>query len=95
MRKFEVGQLVFSREVMDRLNTSKAFGFFLGDSLGRFTGCDWGDLSEEDKAENDMAVREGGLRIFAAYVFSATGEKVWIITEADRSTTTFLFPHEY
>jgi hypothetical protein len=32
--------------------------------------------------------------VLAAYTLR-TGEKIWIITEADRSTTTILLPEEY
>lgn len=54
---------------------------------------DWGDLSDEDKAENDFSVDEH-LRIFSAYILP-TGVKIWVITEADRSYTTILLPSEY
>jgi hypothetical protein len=72
----------------------------LDESMERFEGFlsrhergDWGDLGDEDKRENDFALgRE--LRIFSAY-HTANGEKVWIVTEADRSATTILLPNEY
>jgi hypothetical protein len=35
-----------------------------------------------------------GLRVLSAYTLR-TGEKIWIITEADRSRTTILLPGEY
>jgi hypothetical protein len=54
---------------------------------------DWGDLCEEDRRENELSLREG-FRLFSSYTLS-TGEKLWIITEADRSVTTFLLPLEY
>jgi hypothetical protein len=58
--------------------------------LQRHQHGDWGNLSEEDKAENDFSVNRE-LRIFSAYILS-TGVKVWLITEADRSVSTFLLP---
>ena len=58
----------------------------------RVTG-DWGNLDDEDKKENDFSV-EHGFRILSAYELE-TGVKVWLITEADRSATTFLLPEEY
>jgi hypothetical protein len=61
--------------------------------LGKHQAGDWGDLSEDDKRENDFSV-DKGLRIFSAY-HTAKGEKLWIITEADRSATTILLPSEY
>jgi hypothetical protein len=60
--------------------------------LHRHQSGDWGDLDEEDKAENDLSV-EKKFRILSAY--SLFGEKIWIITEADRSLTTVLLPREY
>lgn len=61
--------------------------------LIRHQSGDWGELDEEDKAENELSVREG-FRILSAYVLT-TQVKVWVITESDRSVTTFLLPEEY
>ena len=54
---------------------------------------DWGLLEDEDWALNDEALREGG-RLFSAYGTSK-GQRLWVITEADRSVTTILLPQEY
>lgn len=54
---------------------------------------DWGELDAEDKAANDLSVREG-FRIVSSYETSKH-TKIWIITEADRSSTTILLPSEY
>ena len=54
---------------------------------------DWGDLEDEDKQENELSVNRQ-LRILSAYNLP-TGGKVWVITEADRSSTTILLPSEY
>jgi hypothetical protein len=61
--------------------------------LTRHVTGDWGDLCDEDVAENELSV-EQGFRILSAYELE-TGTKVWVITEADRSATTFLLPEEY
>jgi hypothetical protein len=61
--------------------------------LTRHVTGDWGDLSEEDKEENAFSVNRQ-LRILSAYDLP-TGRKVWVISEADRSATTLLLPHEY
>lgn len=61
--------------------------------LDRHRSGDWGDMSEGDKAENELSVQEG-FRIFSAY-HTTKGEKIWVITEADRSSTTILLPSEY
>jgi hypothetical protein len=54
---------------------------------------DWGELSDEDVQENELSLREG-FRLLSAYR-TAKGQKIWIITEADRSATTILLPSEY
>ena len=64
-----------------------------GEFLERHARGDWGDLSEEDKQENELAV-EQGFRILSAY-HTSKGCKLWVITESDRSVTTILLPDEY
>ena len=55
---------------------------------------DWGDLHEDDKHANELALRQG-LRVLSSYTMH-TGERIWIITEAEpRSATTLLLPEEY
>jgi hypothetical protein len=54
---------------------------------------DWGELSDEDVKENEFSLKEG-LRLLSAYQ-TGKGQKIWIITEADRSSTTILLPSEY
>lgn len=61
--------------------------------ISRHVTGDWGDLGEEDQQENEMSVKQG-FRILSAYTLN-TGTRVWIITEADRSSTTILLPSEY
>jgi hypothetical protein len=61
--------------------------------LARHVSGDWGDIPAEDRQENELALTRA-LRIVSAYTTS-TGERLWIITEADRSATTFLLPEEY
>jgi hypothetical protein len=52
----------------------------------------WGDVPPEDAQENDFSVLND-FRILSSYQMA--GKRVWIITEADRSSTTLLFPAEY
>lgn len=60
--------------------------------LSRHVRGDWGDLTEEDKQENELSVREG-FRILSAY--GQGSQRLWVITKADRSVTTILLPEEY
>lgn len=65
--------------------------------LARHAAGDWGALDAFDRRQNDTAVREGH-RILSAYEAPSQNgetERIWIITEADRSTTTILLPEEY
>jgi hypothetical protein len=61
--------------------------------LLRHLSGDWGEVDSHDAAENEFAL-EQQLRIMSAYQLN-TGGRIWIITEADRSATTFLLPEEY
>jgi len=92
-KSFPLGQLVFTRGVNNLVAESKDFALFALTSLQRHARGDWGDLSEEDKKENEYSLNRH-LRLLSAY--EQSGEpKLWIITEADRSVTTVLFPEEY
>ena len=74
-----------------------ALGVDFAPFLARHSRADWGDLDSFDKRQNDIAVKEG-LRILSAYdvpVGNGETEQIWIITEADRSTTCVLKPSEY
>ncbi len=63
--------------------------------LARHVSGDWGDVPREDAAENRRSVRHGW-RILSSYpVGNAGAGRVWIITEADRSSTCILLPEDY
>ena len=72
---------------LERANQSAA------EFLARHAARDWGELDQEDIAENEYSLAHG-FRLLSNYR-TATGEKLWIITEADRSVTTLLLPEEY
>lgn len=60
--------------------------------LHRHQTGDYGDLDAEDLAANRQALRDGA-RLLSAYTVGQG--RIWIITEADRATTTLLLPEEY
>lgn len=91
--KFPLGVMLFTRGVNDRAVEDRAFATFVIESLNRHGQEDWGDLCEEDRRENDLSLNEG-FRLLSAYERYGF-PKIWIITEADRSATTVLFPDEY
>ena len=79
-----MGLLVITNGINDKLDSVR-FSKEITVALHRFTNADWGEMDPE-------ALRTGE-RLFAAYQTSEG--KIWIITEADRSATTILFPDEY
>ena len=91
--KFSLGRLLLTRGVNDLVAENTSFAKFVTDSLKRHDSGDWGDLDEADKSRNDQALVDGS-RLFSAYEQPGR-PKIWIITEADRLSTTVLFPDEY
>ena len=61
--------------------------------LARHASGDWGELTEHDRKENEFSLKNG-FRILSSYALG-NGAKIWVITEADRSSTCFLLPSEY
>lgn len=88
--RFELGQIVGTPGALEALEDA---GQDPIDLLRRHVAGDWGDVCAEDAQENEFSVTRR-LRILSAYTL-ADGVKVWIITEADKSRTTFLLPSEY
>lgn len=91
-KSFPTGRIVMTIGIKTACEENSHFGEFILNSLGRHMNCDWGDVCDEDWADNDDALTEG-YRLFSAYTIEK--QKIWIITEADRSVTTILFPDEY
>ena len=61
--------------------------------LDRHAKGDWGEVDSQDAAENELSLLRG-FRLLSSYT-TRSGDKLWIITEADRSATTLLLPEEY
>lgn len=94
MSKFELGQVVFTQRISNKMKRDGAFAAFVSKAFERYVDADWGDTCEEDASLNDDALRNGECeRIFAVYKYK--DRTIWIITERDRSVTTILFPDEY
>ena len=87
---FLLGQVVATPGA---LATADKAGVNLAELLVRHIKGDWGDLDKHDKSENDFAVTQN-LRILSSYTLPDE-TTIWIVTEADRSATTFLLPSEY
>lgn len=89
--RFSLGQVCATPGALAALTEA---GVHPVELLTRHAAGDWGDLCDEDRAQNQLALRDG-LRIFSAHGLGRTLHRVWIITEADRSVTTILLPEEY
>ena len=87
---FPLGRIVATPGALAAL---QAAGQTPHEFLARHMRKDWGDLSAEDRRENELSLREG-FRLLSAY-HTRLGERLWIITEADRSVSTLLLPSEY
>ena len=90
MALFPLGQVVATPGALRALQKAEQEP---GEFIDRHVNSDWGEVPEEDKRENEFSLQHG-FRIFSAYTTSAS-DKIWIITEADRSATTILLPDEY
>lgn len=90
--KLETGMLLLTDSINSLMLNDRAFYADLLTAIDRYKAYDWGELAPEDKQSNDQALFSGD-RILAAYPTCAG--TIWIITEADRSATTILFPSEY
>lgn len=86
---FPLGQIVATPGALNLLEREHVTPV---DLLRRHCRGDWGELDDEDRHQNDISVRHG-LRILSNYPVGA--DRIWIITEADRSVTTLLLPSDY
>ena len=82
---FDLGRLVATAGALAALEKT---GQNAVEFLARHVTGDWGELPVEDKAENHLSLQQG-FRLLSIYRTSA-GDKLWVITEADRSATTLL-----
>lgn len=90
--KFPLGQVYMTRGIAELITENPAAAKEIQNCLIRHNSGDWGDICEEDKQTNEDALTEG-FRLLSAY--EVCGNKIWVITESDRRTTTILFPDEY
>lgn len=87
---FPLGQIVATQGALDALEKAQQTPM---EFLARHVRGDWGDVCEEDAEANEQSLKDGS-RILSSYR-TKLGEKLWIITEADRSSSCLLTPNEY
>lgn len=88
--RFELGRTEITPAAQAELDATNVSAVLL---LARHVHGDWGDLSREDRLQNELAVLQQS-RILSCYHLPESG-KIWIITEADRLATTILLPDDY
>ena len=88
IKQFPTGRLLCTPSAMEYVGVEEMMAAY-----SRHKEGDWGDVCPKDWRSNDQAIRSG-MRILSAY-HTRTGQKFWIITEADRSATTILLPEDY
>lgn len=102
--RFKLGQVLATQGSIALLEKT---GFSAAALLNRHVHGDWGNICKEDRASNEYAVPNkqrimSVYRLIDASKLAATPESkraelptIWIISEADRSSTTILLPSEY
>ena len=88
-RLFNLGQVVATQPALQLLEKHNLTPMQF---LQRHCTGDFGDLCEEDKEANNEAIWNEE-RILSSY--GVGDQKLWLITEADRSSTTLLISSEY
>ena len=98
MPTFELGRIVITPKAAASIARSGQEPSFF---LEKHSRIDQGILNDEDHALNLEAIKPGGpadwpacSRVFTAFK-TLLGDKMWVITEWDRSVTTILTPDDY
>ncbi len=91
--RFALGQVLATPAALALL---EQHGINLFDLLARHASGDWGDVGAEDAQANEAALIYGS-RLLSCYTLAPgdANSRVWLISEADRSSTTALMPSEY
>ncbi len=85
--RFNPGRLMITRNAKNALPRREVDA-----AINRHLSGDWGDVCQSDWQRNEQTLRDGD-RLLSVYQ-TQDGEKFWIITESDRSTTTVLLPSD-
>lgn len=86
--RFDLGRLLITTGAGAELTAGEIKFALLRHRCG-----DWGEIGDEDAARNDVALETSG-RLVSVFI-SKRLNRFYVITEADRSETTILLPHEY
>ena len=85
---FPLGQIVLTANAVERLAFSS-----IATALLRHARGDWGEVSETSREENERGLQYG-MSLLSVY-HDWHGIVFWVMTEADRKTSTVLLPADY
>ena len=91
--RFELGKIVVTAGVAERMGSDFLFKTFIAYSIERHRRGIWGDVCKEDVEANEEALKDE-LRLMSVYKDVEVPD-IWIITESNLKITTVLFPEEY
>lgn len=80
--RFPLGRLLATPGALEALEKA---GQQPQEFLDRHAKGDWGEVDSQDAKENEISLQRG-FRLLSSYT-TVAGDKLWIITEADRSAT--------
>lgn len=86
----KLGRTFITRGALEAMTDAKQTPL---EFLLRHIHRDWGEVDQEDKKVNDMALHSG-MRILSAYR-TAKGIRIWITTDGRRTETRIMLPEEW
>jgi len=86
--KFSIGEIILTPGAAEKLSPED-----VADALRRHGRGDWGEVGLAGEQDNDKRVERAGT--IASIYTSSSGIRFYVLTEADRTVTTVLLPHEY
>lgn len=95
---FNMGEVIVTSTIHMYIQTNNTFALEINKALNQYSQKDWGNLCDEDKEANEMALRHPeDLYLLGAYETSEG--KIYIITnrkseKAGDNVTTICFPEE-
>ena len=90
--QFQIGNLATNKRILD-MTKDESFGDFYLDSFARHCICDWGNIDEATRKDNEEAIKEGG-SLYSEYEHIKYGT-LCVLTESDRSVTFIGLPDDF
>lgn len=87
---FELGKIAVTHSAESALRDSQQSA---EEFIARHRSGDWGDITEETRRANEEGLRDG-LKLESIY-HTRRGEKLLVVTDADRALTSVMTPEEF